>query len=580
MLPPSGSSRARASRARDASHSKRRARRLGVPFCLALASCSGAEQATPGAETVAPAAAPLAVEIAAERAATAPQPEGPSARDRAIAERRAAEESERARLEASRAAFERAYPLHGVSFHFLARVYERPTYDSRPIGYMRRGSRFRAGERVPGRGCAQGWHEVPGGGYVCRGDGYKVGRQPQSFEPSPQPPSLEDALPYAYAFTPRTSVAQFWHLPSELEERTVAGILSAIEAAEAAPRTAPAVPPEAVAEAADVEAPPPPGQSPAGEESADPHDDAEETAAAAAEGEAKAGDAVAAAAPATPPADPLALPDYVRMRMRRGFYLSVDGRESDGARRFVRTVRGGYVREDALTPNVPPSHRGVVLGGAYRLPIAFVHLGGAHRLRRDPSTGQLRPNGQFERHTPLVLADTLERAGTRYFVTPRGDVVRETGVRVASVRERPEGVGPTERWVHVRLSQQTLVAYEGDRPVFATTVSTGRPGFETPTGLFRIESKHVSTTMDDLHDPESPYSIEDVPWTMYFTGNFALHGAFWHDSFGRVRSHGCVNLAPADARFLFQWTEPMLPASWHGVFARAGEPGTIVLIER
>ncbi len=544
-------------------------RAAAVLLALAPASCSGAEHATSGPEVaaVAPSAPGLSAPVGSGRSARQPV---------AAAAERASEESERARLEANRLAFEAAYPLHGVAFHFLARVYERPTYDSRPIGYMRRGSRFRAGERVPGRSCAQGWHEVPGGGFVCRGDGYKIGRAPQSFEPAPQPPSLEDALPYAYAYTPRASVAQFWHLPSEEEERSVASILAALDAAG---ERAPVVAPEAAVDAAAVEAPPPPGQVPEDDEAADPLDDAEEAAQAAAAEAAKPEGRPALLGAAPVVADSVGLPDFVRLRMRRGFYVSVDGREGEGARRFVRSVRGAYVRADALTPNEPPSHRGVVLGGGYRLPIAFVHVGGAYRLRREPSTGQLRPNGQFDRHTPLVLADTVERSGTRYFVTSGGDVVRETAVRVASVRARPEGVREADRWIHVSLSQQTLVAYEGDRPVFATTVSTGKPGFETPEGLFRIESKHVSTTMDDLTDDASPYSIEDVPWTMYFTGNFALHGAFWHDSFGRVRSHGCVNLAPADARWIFQWTDPLLPASWHGVFARAGQPGTFVLIE-
>jgi lipoprotein-anchoring transpeptidase ErfK/SrfK len=132
--------------------------------------------------------------------------------------------------------------------------------------------------------------------------------------------------------------------------------------------------------------------------------------------------------------------------------------------------------------------------------------------------------------------------------------------------------------VHVDLSSQTLVAYEGDRAVFATLVSSGREGFETPTGTIRIQSKHVSATMDDTASATEAYSIEDVPWTMYFEGSFALHAALWHDQFGRPRSHGCVNLAPADARWLFQWTGPVLPPGWHGVVASSRRQGSWVHI--
>ena len=66
---------------------------------------------------------------------------------------------------------------------------------------------------------------------------------------------------------------------------------------------------------------------------------------------------------------------------------------------------------------------------------------------------------------------------------------------------------------------------------------------------------------------------------MYFHGSYALHAAFWHDRFGRVRSHGCINLAPADARWLFGWTTPELPAGLHGVRALGANPGTYVFIE-
>jgi hypothetical protein len=65
---------------------------------------------------------------------------------------------------------------------------------------------------------------------------------------------------------------------------------------------------------------------------------------------------------------------------------------------------------------------------------------------------------------------------------------------------------------------------------------------------------------------------------MYFHGNFAIHGAFWHYSFGQVRSHGCVNVSPADARWVFSWSTPTLPASWHGMFASPRQ-GTFVFIE-
>jgi len=61
------------------------------------------------------------------------------------------------------------------------------------------------------------------------------------------------------------------------------------------------------------------------------------------------------------------------------------------------------------------------------------------------------------------------------------------------------------------------------------------------------------------------FELRDVPWIQYFSAGFALHGAYWHDVFGIPRSHGCVNLAPIDAKVVFSWTDPPVPSGWHGI---------------
>ncbi len=151
--------------------------------------------------------------------------------------------------------------------------------------------------------------------------------------------------------------------------------------------------------------------------------------------------------------------------------------------------------------------------------------------------------------------------------------------------QTPTDLGPGEKWIDVDITRQALVAYEGTTPVFATLISTGRRNlqdkehdFPTPQGNFHIREKHVTTTMDGDVASDGPYSIEDVPWVMYFEGSYALHGAFWHDQFGHMRSHGCVNMAPDDARTLFAWSEPHLPDAWHGVMATEEHPGTRLVI--
>ena len=105
-----------------------------------------------------------------------------------------------------------------------------------------------------------------------------------------------------------------------------------------------------------------------------------------------------------------------------------------------------------------------------------------------------------------------------------------------------------ERRIVVDISDQTLTAYQGDEVVFRTSVSTGKPGWLTLPGTFKVQRKYDKTRM---RGPD--YDTPDVPWTMYYDGAFAIHGAYWHNNFGTPVSHGCVNLRVEEAKALYQW---------------------------
>jgi hypothetical protein len=150
--------------------------------------------------------------------------------------------------------------------------------------------------------------------------------------------------------------------------------------------------------------------------------------------------------------------------------------------------------------------------------------------------------------------------------------------RVPPPAEAREG----ERWIDVDLARQVMTAYVGARAVYAAPTSTGRgaPGTETatPPGVHRLWVKLAATDMDNLENLEAAenYAIQGVPWVQYFERGYGLHGAFWHRAFGRVQSHGCVNLSPGDAEWVFRWSSPRLPDGWTAVLPTDYEPGTIV----
>ena len=118
----------------------------------------------------------------------------------------------------------------------------------------------------------------------------------------------------------------------------------------------------------------------------------------------------------------------------------------------------------------------------------------------------------------------------------------------------PEGTNGATRWVDVNLAEQTLSVYQERRLIFATMIASGAEPFWTRPGTYQIQSKVESETMRN-NDPSDFYYLEKVPYTMYFDGPRALHGAYWRTRFGYAQSHGCVNLSVGDARWLYDWAQ-------------------------
>lgn len=105
-----------------------------------------------------------------------------------------------------------------------------------------------------------------------------------------------------------------------------------------------------------------------------------------------------------------------------------------------------------------------------------------------------------------------------------------------------------KRWIQVDISDQRLIAWEGGTPVYAVKVSTGKKATPTLTGTFNVQTKLKKTRMRG-----EGYDVPNVPHVMYYDRGYGIHGAYWHKSFGTPVSHGCVNVAPNHAKWLYEW---------------------------
>ncbi len=139
-----------------------------------------------------------------------------------------------------------------------------------------------------------------------------------------------------------------------------------------------------------------------------------------------------------------------------------------------------------------------------------------------------------------------------YLIGPDEWVEGRKVARVTINTTPPEGSNNASRWIEVDLAEQTLMVYDNYQLVYATVVATGLEPFWTRPGLFQIQQKKETETMRN-NDPTDFYYLDNVPWTMYFDGARALHGAYWRTRFGYPQSHGCVNLSVGDAHWLFNW---------------------------
>jgi lipoprotein-anchoring transpeptidase ErfK/SrfK len=477
------------------------------------------------------------------------------------------------------------------------------------IGYLRQGQKVPViAEAHPKANCKEGWYELVQGGFVC-GKYASLDLNHPRMKFAPRPPDLVGALPYQYGYNVANGTPLYRTVPSREERLAFEPWLTPAKKARA--------------------------RRPKDDETAQADD--------ALDAGAGAGLTLARSlAPTDPanPADPLdaGVPWFLReydggkpqvtlddlrgegpvaRRMVKGFFLALDREFSAGSGHWWKN-QGGllapaervFVYKQAsdfhgvwLDESALPAQGSTADAGAR--PTASGDRKPTADLAKVGSKAQIGIITQYKSRKYIV--STSKKAVTTGDPVPRHSIVRLTGESVlvngATYEETDEGwwmkmaegtktrpgdppkdLKPGEKWIDVNTSAQTLVAYEGDKPVFATAVSTGLVASDkdkdhhTPPGTFRIREKHVASTMDGDVASDGPYSIEDVPWIMYFHGSYALHGAFWHNNFGRTKSHGCVNLAPQDAKAVFAWTEPKLPEGWHGVMSTPEKPGTRVVV--
>ncbi|WP_414566117.1 MULTISPECIES: L,D-transpeptidase [unclassified Anabaena] len=159
----------------------------------------------------------------------------------------------------------------------------------------------------------------------------------------------------------------------------------------------------------------------------------------------------------------------------------------------------------------------------------------------------IRCSGTFCTGVALTIATFISWSPSTT-ADPNSAIANAASVNNSSILISQRRQNSQPRRIEISLSEQRLRAWEGNRLVYSFRVSTGKRSTPTPTGSFRIGSKHRVNRMRGRG-----YDIPDVPYAMYFHRGYAIHGAYWHNRFGTPVSRGCVNLTVPQARQLFNW---------------------------
>ena len=236
-----------------------------------------------------------------------------------------------------------------------------------------------------------------------------------------------------------------------------------------------------------------------------------------------------------------------------GRYVSmVDSAQSDG-RTFVRTKSGGWVE---ATPFWGwPRWQGVVFYATPKHNFGFT-IDNIFSFTA-PSFAAPTTQNNFPKYEAFPVYNTTEAEGFTWYEIAPGEWIPSLKSRLVRVNtHRPEGVD-RDRWIAVDLENQTLAVYENGELKFATVIASGAGELYSDPGVYEIYHKIESHTMQGSYSSTRSdfFYYENVPWALYYNHAQAIHGIYWPAILGIPQSHGCVNMFPGDANWLFQWAQ-------------------------
>jgi lipoprotein-anchoring transpeptidase ErfK/SrfK len=224
-------------------------------------------------------------------------------------------------------------------------------------------------------------------------------------------------------------------------------------------------------------------------------------------------------------------------------YTTIETR--DGRTFYFDPVNYGWMDGADLQVLTPSKFTGILLTRAVTFRFGWV-LADTQSVNAAGTSIQTYTRYQIVHEVPAVTQNP------GYIAVGADEWLPEDKVALVSPQVPADAGANTCRFIYVNLAEQTLTVYDNCRLVFATLISSGANSW-TFEGRFAILYKVEYSSINAPAWSTSEYYIQGVPYFMTYAGNFGFHGAYWHDNFGTAASHGCINLSPADAKWLYEW---------------------------
>jgi L,D-transpeptidase catalytic domain len=268
----------------------------------------------------------------------------------------------------------------------------------------------------------------------------------------------------------------------------------------------------------------------------------------------------------------LGMGKFRKVRKLRGFLPTA--KRFIGGFPYFRLFSKGYIAANKISPWPRTTLEGITVTSR-DLPLAFITKSTGTTVWK--KWGKSWKNAGF---LPQYSIRKLAKSNGEYLKLKKGKNLyvkkEDCSIAFKPSLKKPVKVATDENWLDIDLNQNIIYAFRGKSLKKVILISASK---ETPVGIHKVYWKLTYQTFN-RQQMKDAYYLEAVPWVMFFKEGYGIHGAYWHNNFGKIKTHGCINVSPADGKWLFKFLGPKLPLGYTSIRHDPKSAGGVIRLRR